>query len=676
MSTQQYFATKETKEFLSDVEKKIKSFNDYMSKTGRAQKILRSEQLYFGRHLGEWGVGSGTMRDVGGDGELTAFGVNLYRNLIKYVLSFTTSQKPSFDPRAKNTDTRSGQQARLANNILDSYLNEKRMDRHFVSAAERALVDGKGFVYMTWEPSLGKAYTTAPVQPVQGQMQDPNAPQQKVVYEGDAEIACKGFLDVIYDVSIRDWSKNKWVTVRTLESKWDLAARYPEKAEEIIKLSSKDNLAAIEQTQLSANIYTQEANDDLIPVYHTYHLKTDSVKNGRYCKHLSGQIDLYDGPLQYKRLPVFRITPGEEFETGEGYTDAFDVMALQEVLNVLYSIPFSNQQAFANPILYLPEGCEVSPSQLNGSQFNILRGGPPGTKPEVLNLTATPAELFKNIEMVEEKMLKMMGLNSAAVGDAKEDVKSGVGLSRLQAMAIQYASGYQRSYANLLEDGGSFLLELLQNFAKTERMIALAGVSNKGAMSSFTGEDIDLIERVSCDLGNALSKTPAMRAELADKFLDKGNITFKQYVEVIQTGNLDSVYESEEAQPELIQKENEMMMDGKPVMAMVGDGHKAHIKEHKAKMDDPTLRSSAAAGDPEARQIIQALQAHMMEHIQLEQTQDPIWFAVSGEQPPPPPPQGPPPGPGGPPPGPEMNGAPPSLPPPPELPPPPPMQAA
>lgn len=321
MSTAQYFAQKETKEFLVDCEGKIKKFNDYMSKTGRAKKILRSEQLYFGRHLGEWSVGSATTQDVGDDNELTAFGVNLYRNLIKYVLSFTTSQKPAFDPRAKNTDTRSAQQARLASNILDSYLNEKRMDRHFVSAAERALVNGKGFVYMTWEPTLGKPYAAAP------QMDPLSEEPQKVVYEGDVEISCKGFLDVMYDTSITDWTKLKWVTVRCYENKWDLAARYPEQAEQILKMAGDDDLSCVDQKQLSQRRHTMEVNEDLIPVYHTYHLKTEAVKNGRYSKHLSGQIALYDGPLQYKRLPVFRITPGEEFDSAEGYTDAFDIMA-------------------------------------------------------------------------------------------------------------------------------------------------------------------------------------------------------------------------------------------------------------------------------------------------------------------------------------------------------------
>jgi hypothetical protein len=686
----QYFAAKEVNEFLADADKRIRSFNDYMTRTGRVKKCLRSQQLYFGRHLGEWGVGQATPADVGADGELTAFGVNLYRNLIKYVLSFTCSQKPNFDPRAKNTDVRSTQQARLASNILDSYLNEKRMDRFFVSAAERSLIDGKGFVYITWEPSLGQPYTTKQVQGPNGEAID------KIVYEGDVKIRAKSFLDVIYDVATKDWNDLNWVVVREYENKWDLAARYPAQAESILKLGAQDDLANMEAARRFSQMLTEQASEDLVPVYHFYHKKTDAMPSGRFTVFLNGGIELYDGPNQYQDkdksyLPVFRITPGEEFDSAEGYSDAFDIMAPQEVINVLYSIPFSNQQAFANPLLWLPDGCEVSPSQLNGTQFTIIKGGAPGTEPKVLNLTATPAELFKNVEMIENFMMKALGLNSAAVGDIKQDIKSGVALSRLQAMAIQYASGFQRSYANLLEDGGSFVLTLVRLFAKTQRIIALAGARNRGAMSSFTGDDISLIDRVSVDLGNPLARTAAGRVELADKFLERGNINFKQYVEVLETGDLDTVYESEEAQPELIQKENELILEGKPVLAMVGDGHKAHIKEHKALIDDPYLRTQAASSDPQAKAIIAAALEHISEHIRLEAggvdpktgqyqpPQDQIWFAVSGEQPPPPPP--PPPqmaGPGGPPPGPQGPPPPddgPQLPPPPPPPPLPPAAA-
>jgi hypothetical protein len=588
---------------------------------------------------------------------MSAVAVNHYRNLIKHNLSYVVAQKPSWDPRAKNSDLRSLQQARLAGIILDSYLTEKRLSRHFSNAAERALVGGRGYLYMTWNPALGKPYAA-----------DPET--NKTVYEGDVDASAKGPWDVISDPKVRDNTKHKWRIVREFENKWDLAARHPDKAEHIISLSIKDDGLSIQERYRSTMI-TEEMDDDIVPVYHFYHLKTDGVPSGRYTKFLNDKIDLYDGPIQYRRLPVFSISPGDEFDTAEGYTDAFDIMALQEAMNVLYSVAFSNLQAFAGQKLWLPEGCEVSPSQLDDGMV-ILKGGVPGSEPKVLNLTGIPQELLKVLDVFGGMQTKLMGLNSVVTGDPEHNLKSGAALGRMQAMAVQYASAFQKSGAELSEDGGTFLLELLQDFAKTERMVALAGVANKGAMQSFQGGDLDLIERVAVDLGNPMSRTAAGRIELADKFLETGNITFKEYMQVLQTGTLDPRAEQEQTDVELVQKENELLMEGKPVQAMVGDGHLYHMDKHRAVMNDPKLRELAAAGDPLAKQIIAAVTTHIMDHDQIYNTQAPI-FSVIAKEPPAPQQMPPPPMPGGPQPppsgpgldqGPEPLGPPPGSPPP------------
>jgi hypothetical protein len=181
------------------------------------------------------------------------------------------------------------------------------------------------------------------------------------------------------------------------------------------------------------------------------------------------------------------------------------------------------------------------------------------------------------------------------------------------------------------------------------------------------------------DIGNPLAYTAAGRMELADTLLKEGRITLQQYFEVMETGSLDPISEVEASEEDLLQKENELFLDGKPVKALVGDKHKAHLKAHKSLLNDPQLRERASAGDPQASAIVEAIYAHCQEHINLEQTQDMIWFAVSGEQPPPPPPMPPPMegGPGGPPPPPPQGGpqGPQDLPPPPPAPPLPPEAA-
>lgn len=658
-----YFATLETDELIKELEEKLKGFYSYIEGSGISQRATRAERVYYGKHQGETGVGGYSIGDAGVDGEMSTVTVNKFRSLIKHNLSFTVTQKPSWDPRAKNSDVKSLQQARLAGNILDSYLTEKRMGRHMNSAAERALVSAKGYVYMTWNPAEGKPYA---VQKVEGQ---DGEPKEKIVYEGDVEITHKGWADVIFDPNLRDWHKKKWIIVKEYENKWDLAARHPDKAEDIIKCSNDDDYDYT--SKYRRRYFDDKSANDIIPVYYFYHMKTDGVKSGRFTKFLSNKTWLYDGGMPYRRLPVFRITPGDEFDTCEGYTDAFDQMAMQEALNVFYSVAFSNLQAFAGQKLWLPEGCEVSPSQLDDGMA-ILKGGVPGSEPKVLNLTGIPAELAKMIELFQSSMTEGMGLNSVVTGDPDHGLKSGAALGRMQAMAIQYASNFQRSWAELQEDVGTFLIELLQDFAKTKRMVALAGRANRGAMQSFTGDDLMDIERVAVDLGNPAMRTAAGRMEIADKFYEKGEISAREWFEISSTGNTDFLAEKKQSDVELVQMENELMQDGKPVRAMVGDAHLYHMDQHRAVLSDPQLRAAAAAGDQTAISIVEAATMHIQEHQQLYMTQDPI-FSVITKEPPAPQPMPPPmPGPGGPPP-PDMAGAPPPPPPGagPEMPPPP-----
>jgi hypothetical protein len=657
-----YFANLPSDEIVDALIEKQKQFNNYINRKGLRRRWQTSYDMYYGRHFGEGSEeGTSGVELVGEDGELTAFGVNHYRNLVQHILALTCSQNPTADPKAKNSDLESLQQTRLASNIIDHYRTEKRMSRHMVSGAERSLVMSKGFIYAFWNTSLGKPLVPQIVVDKDGQplLDDNGEPVEKILHEGDADFTALSPFDVAYDTHITDWTKNKWVNLKPFkENKWDLAAKYPEHAEQIVGLTGSDEIAEETGNKKAVADKDEDSESDLVPVYEFYHLRTPSCPNGRYVKYLSSGIVLYDGPMQYPKLPVFRITPGEQFDSAEGYTPAYDLIVLQQVLNVLYSIPFTNQQALGVQMLWLPEGVDLADSSFKG--LAILKGGAMGSEPKGINLTSTAAEVFKNIEVVEGAQEKLSGINSTVRGDPEHNLKSSVALGRMQAIAIQFASGFQRSWAELNEDVYTFLFDLIKLFAKTEKLIALGGKHNKGAMASFNQDKVNQIERVSVDLGNALARTAAGRMEMADKFYEKGDISAKQWMQVASTGQIDTIFESEESELELIRKENESLLEGKPVKALVGDAHILHGREHKTVINDPFIRDLAAKGDARALAIVEAVTMHIQEHETLRMTQTPFFGEISGEPPPPMPPMPPPmPGPGGPMPPPQDPNAPP-----------------
>lgn len=549
----------------------------------------------------------------------------------------TTSQRPAFDAQATNSDLKSLQQARLGNNILDTYLTTKRLGRYLKRAGETSLVLAKAFTEVTWEPSLGKPYSTMTVEGPDGK------PVEKVVYEGDVDVTSL-FPDQVYtDPDLDDFSKAEHVTVYKFKNKYNLAARYPQLREKIMKLPTRRELVG----NLFVPYPNTEESDSLVCVKSFYHLRTEAVPNGRYMLFGDSDTVMYDGPIQYSRLPVFRTVPGELLGTTDGYTDAYDLLNLQEMMNTLLSTAFSNQNAQGLQKIFLPDGCNISTDLI--SQGLIVIKGPKGMEPVPLQLTATAPEIFTLLNLAERYSETISGINSVVRGNPEHNLKSGVALNMVQSMAVQYASGFQESWVELLEDVGTFLLvDCLKPFAKTERLISMSGKSNRGAMKSFTGEDLSGVARVAVKMGNPLSRTTAGRVQLAETLLDKGILkTPQEYFQVLETGNLEPVVQGPIAQTDRIRSENEDLLDGKSVRALVSDTHLLDMQEHTTVLNDPEVRRAAATGDPYAKQVVQNTMDHIMEHMKLYKEQEPLWSMINGEppapQPPPMPPMGPPP---------------------------------
>jgi len=85
---------------------------------------------------------------------------------------------------------------------------------------------------------------------------------------------------------------------------------------------------------------------DDIPVYEFYHKKTESMPDGRYLMFLDYDLVLMDTPMPYDDLPIFRVSAGDIIGTPYGYTPLFDLLPIQDAVNMCFSTVLSNQSAF------------------------------------------------------------------------------------------------------------------------------------------------------------------------------------------------------------------------------------------------------------------------------------------------------------------------------------------
>jgi hypothetical protein len=224
-----------------------------------------------------------------------------------------------------------------------------------------------------------------------------------------------------------------------------------------------------------------------------------------------------------------------------------------------------------------------------------------------LQLTSTPAEIFNFIEGIKADMETLIGVNSVARGNPESNLKSGAALALIQSLAIQFAQGLQQSYAQLLEDVGTSVIHILQDYAATPRVALIAGKANKSYLKEFKSDDLMNISRVVVDMGNPVMRTTAGRVNLAEQLLQNGLVqTPQQYLEVLTSGKLEPIYESEQAELLLIRSENEQMQEGIQPAVLRTDNHPLHIKEHLVVLSAPKSRANPT--------IVNAALSHIQQH--------------------------------------------------------------
>lgn len=642
-----YFAARESNETVSVLLSKAQNWFSNLDTSGYLDVLRELWAAYHGAYYST--VQNGHKISFSGEqGELANLPVNHLRNIGQNILVMITATRPAMQARAINTDYKSLVQTKLANGLLDYYLRQKNLENNLKTAVEYAIVLGSGYIKMEWNATSGEIYDhiDPETDPETGEIINPGYP----VYEGDVHFTNLSPFDVVVD-STKEDQHHDWVLCRSYKNKYDLAAKYPEQADSIKGMPSKTEYERYRFNSLG--IY--ETDD--IPVYEFYHRKTESMQDGRYLLFLDYDLTLMDSPMPYDDLPIYRVSPGNIIGTPYGYTPLFDLLPIQDAVNMCFSTVLSNQSAFGVQSIMMPRGTDINPSSLVGG-LNLIEYNAQVGKPEALQLTATPPELFNFMQMLIKEMETISGVSSVTRGNPPESLKSGNALALLQSMSLQYQSGLQQSYVQMIEAIGTGLIKVLQRFASVPRIAMIVGKHNRMEMKEFNGDDLSKITRVVVDMGNPLANTTAGKVEMAEQMLQMGLIkTAEQYLMVIKTGELDSMTEDTVSELLCIKSENEDLVDGKSVQALLTDQHSLHIKEHKCVLADPDLRK-----DP---QLVARTLAHIQEHINLLKQTDPQTLMMMGEKPLQPPQQEAPPQQGPPPPhmqGPPMHGGPPPSP--------------
>lgn len=586
-----YWASVGSADIADRILDKVEKYYMFLTQSGRLDLYRRSWLYYYRPRL----TGA-QLNPVGQQGELTAISVNHFRNLLVHLETMTLQQRANFEPRAVNSDVESQSQVILASGLLDYYMRVKKLERFIKQGVKDSLMFAEAFVRAEWDAQGGKTYGRTPTGGAQ--------------YEGDIKYSNYTPLNSVRDFTRPVHTSDDWIILRDFVNKFELAAKFPDLREKILD-DSMDELEVSRTLLLDFWAYEES---DQIPVYTLLHPPTPALPSGRFTTCLDNGTVMMDGPIPYDKTHVYRIAPDEESGTIFGYTVAFDLLPIQEAIDILYSTAVTNQSTFGVQNILVPKGHDISTTQMAGG-LNVMEYDPKIGEPKALNLTATPPEIFNFMQSLQEVQQTIAGVDSVTRGDPEASLKSGSALALVAAQSIQFSMGLQQSYAQLVEDLGTGTIQLLQTFASVPRVAEIAGKSNRPLMKEFTGKDLGAIQRVSVDMGNPLTRTTAGKVNLAEAFMNMNMIENPdQYIQVVTTGRLEPVIEGKQANLLCIKGENEKLADGEQQRALITDNHAKHILEHTTVLANPEIRQ-----DPN-NPIVQVTLAHIQEHMDLMQS--------------------------------------------------------
>lgn len=604
----------------------------------------RAALYYFGRSSSGMGI-SQAMTRGGDNGELALVRVNHARALVQTLLNLILSAKVIWDAQANNKDYQSRAQTILASQVLEQYWKDYYLASTAALALEQAIVFGDGFVYAPWDPDKGAEVQGVPKVDAEGNVIG-------LEHEGDFDFRNPLTWDVFRDPYKRSYDELDWVIVHLRENKFNLIAKNPELKDGI--------LGAAQKVELKNPVPMPGTLDtDDISVYHFYHKKTPACPTGRETFFVDDRTILHDGPLSYDRIPLYRVRAADIFGSPYAYTQFFEILGPQELVDSLETCIATNQTTFGTQMIAVPTGTAVSPESFGGMKMLEYPAGMAGAVPQALQLTKSPPEIFQHLKDMVGHMELLMGLNSTVRGVPESGEQSGSALALLSNQAKQQSSTLEGDFYKMLRMLGTGIVEGLRKKATEPRKVAIAGKANRFLVqqTEYTpSEDFSNIHHVLVDIGNPMQQTTSGRRELADMYLQMlgpGRLQPEQIDQVIETGRLDPMTGGIRDTLLLVVDENEKMREGQPQPVLADDDHPVHFRGHQDELANPEVRANPAA--------LQAFMQHQSEHWNLYLTSDPRRLLTLGIQPPPvmAPPALPPgaPGPEGAPPG--MSGPPP-----------------
>jgi hypothetical protein len=556
-----------------------------------------------------------------------AVNINHFRSSFNQVMAATIQNRPSMKALARNSEQRSINQAKIGNMLLQEVIKKKGYETLYNETSFTAGLYGEGWHWSHWDKFKGDYLGMTEAVPA---VEDEEyASKAESLFKGD--ICGKNYYpwDVVRECTDARPEDTEWVVLREIVNRYDLIARYPKFEQRILNQSWNDTQRFWENWWISHLLTDYDEKREKVPLYILVHKKTPATPKGRYTVFLDSDAILFDGELSCEFPLVIRpdVIHGMPF----GYSNTFDALALQKVVDALNSAIVTRQTIFNAPSIAASDKSGIVVEQIfEGYKWIKFKEG--SQIPVLLDFLKTPAELFQYAQTLQTMIDMLLGANDVGRGQLPEGHKlSGSALDILDSRALRYQTGFVNSITQFQEKAGMQNIRIFQENASNGFTLTVVGENNRSAVRDFSQKDISDIASVTVEIVNPIYNSFEGKRQMLDYYMKIPGLIkdSRDIVKVLETGRTDSVTEAGQGQLAFLEESKEAMLRGEIPRSLP---HQNHYAFAVAALDILNSTNKTTAEDSAA--IVAASLVYDRE-VNLWQTMTPADIALNGCPPPP-----------------------------------------
>ncbi len=598
----------------------------------RAEVMLRHRDFYASIQntvIGQTGMRRTDDKDTrASKSQFSRVTVNQLYDLTEHWVSQMTRFAPAIAVIPPNTEYNDRMAAKLSKAFIDYLFYVNDVDDVLEECARQSRIFGEAYCFVEWNkfkgdysPGVAEANDLSIRVPLLDREGNPvlNGDGDPLYIDEKPRVGDVDF-NVVLPWHVFVQPKDKWkdvdwiIKVRAVDAD-ELKAQYPEMADQIDPGATSH--------EYSVDYLTADVNFNEVMVFEIYHRSHKFLDKGRYIKLIPGVV-LENTDLGYSHgeLPVVRLTnidlPGEL----HGASFFQNILVLQVVLNNLYSLAYTNISLGSHLYWMVPMQGNVDVSKLRNSASVIKFQGT--MAPRIERFTTVGTEIYKMIEMVEQRISAISGRQPISQGVVPPGVEAGIAMTFLEEQENQRANNDIKKHNAFIKKLARLALAVAGDKydANDGRTLRIVGKNNAFSVKALDvaklGGPYDI--RVQRTTALSESKSGRLSQILALEGRFPNMLPREQVMDMLDLANDQKFYDLATVAVQSADHENELMMEGIQVQPPERfEEHLVHWANHVKFIQTRSFKEDLP---PEIQQMYyDHIEAH--EYFMLTKAQEP-----------------------------------------------------